>query len=73
MITATDTVHGKGTKTRNVSQFKPVPEPVPQDDKEPDQTDLDPSLPDVSDVILDPGPRRSSRTTKTPSKFKDFV
>ncbi len=74
MVTATDPDHGKGTKTRNISHFKAIPEPDCNSGNEVLVPDVaaQSNIPTV--VPPSPAPRRtSSRTTATPTRFKDFI
>lgn len=74
MVTATDPDHGKGTKTRNISQFKAIPEPDCNSGNEVSAPDVA-SQSNVPMVVpSSPDPRRtSSRTKATPTRYKDFV
>ena len=72
-MTATDPDHGKGTKTRNISQFKAIPEPERDSGNEVSTPEVasQSNIPKV--VPPSPAPRRtSSRTKATPTRFKHF-
>ena len=74
MVTATDPDHGKGTKTRNISQFKAIPEPERDSGNEVSTPEVA-SQSNVPKVVPpSPAPRRTSSMTKaTPTRFKDFA